>query len=194
MKLKIPELFKDATKLSNVIIAIATVANVFVAFFMWNTAQDSLELTQESLKLTGESIKLTDDIFRASHRPFVGGEARVKADNAKKCLVINLDCKNYGNVPAKELEVVFTVTINGNIQPMLKIPDDPAILLPQSFHTFPGQVCENMFSSIVDGSSILELTLDIKYKGVSNEQYRTTQKFRYSHIVDRFMDMGGNWE
>ncbi|MCL4705361.1 hypothetical protein KJ068_09390 [bacterium] len=194
MKLKIPDFFKDAIKLSNAIIAFATVVNALVAYFMWGTAQDSVKLTQESLKLTGKSIILTEDIFKASHRPFVGGLARVKADNVEKCIIINIDCKNYGNVPAKKMEVNWEITINGNLQPMTKIPDEPAILFPASTHTFAGQVCENMFSLITDGSSILEITLDIEYEGVSNEKYHTFQKFRYNHLVDRFMDMGGTWD
>ena len=172
---------KSPIVLSTEVIAIATVANVVVSILMWSVTRDYTEVTR--------------NIFKAANRPYVGTSGIIPIkDEANKTFPINLEIKNFGSVPAKNVETAWNLSLNGVPMPVSKVPDKPLVLFPQTSNFLAATFSGDKYSSIVNGDSILEITLEIRYKGAYQEQYYYSEKSRYAHNMNRFIGLSGESE
>lgn len=168
----------DLNTYSNLIIAIATVINVVISYFLW--------------KATYNTAKVSQHIFKASHRPYVFAHMKVLFhDNPEtKFFTINADFKNSGSVPAKNVVSKWQVLIDGLVQQGEKIPDKPGLIESQGYITLVAGVGGVWFTQIQEGRSILEIETDVAYEGIGNEKFFSKTKFRYVPNLKNFYSLG----
>lgn len=88
--------------------------------------------------------------------------------------------ENFGTIPAREVSVTYIARINGDIQPVMNIPLGPSTIFPQESESLENSIESNQILSVIEGSSVLEIEVEIKYKGVKQDQYVTREKARYN--------------
>jgi hypothetical protein len=84
---------------STIIIAVATVANVYVSCSIGNYTRESMEITR--------------NIFKADNRPYVGiFEVKVEKNLDSKEIIVESIIKNAGSVPARDVVIEAKLFIN----------------------------------------------------------------------------------
>lgn len=171
--------WRDPIITSTVVIALATILNLFISVLLWQA--------------TYNSTKVATDTYKAANRPYVGiAGYDINKDDLNKKLIFNVRFRNVGPVPATEFDAELDVKLNGKPLSGEKVPDKPKVLFPQTESHFRAIITGEDYDPVVNGSSILEVTVNIKYKGVQTEQYYTYDKAQYSHKINSFISLEGD--
>jgi hypothetical protein len=90
----------DPITLATVVIAAATVINVFASLYIGKKTSDYTEITQ--------------NIYKAFNRPYVGiNSITATKDNKIRKLFVDYKIKNYGSVPATGVRVNINTKLDG---------------------------------------------------------------------------------
>jgi hypothetical protein len=172
----------DPMVLWTIVIAAATVVNVGVAVFMWLAMRQSNAIAKK--------------VFEASHRPYIGvSEHIVKINEISDGMYIHVGFKNFGEIPARKVRAKWQVFINGNLQPSQILPDDNIeTLFPGTSGGFGGNIGNpQVWASIDNGTSVLEVSFEATYQGITEETYRTNEQARYKPQVRQLVPFKGEW-
>ena len=171
----------DPIVLWTIIIALATIANVFVSTLMW--------------VITNKYVRITRDIYESSQRPYIGVSKYELTDNpATNLLSYHIKMENFGNVPAKNMHTNIKIFINGDEHPIPAGPVEASTLFPKVFDSLTGiiRVPEQRLP-ILNGLSRLELELSIDYEGIVTAKYSTKERAQYNAQASGFVVIKGSW-
>jgi hypothetical protein len=105
-----------------------------------------------------------------------------------------VEYRNYGSIPARDVNIAFTTRINGDVQTLIQAPREPATLFPDQSSTNGGAIETNRLASVLDGTSLFEIEINITYKGVTEERYSTHEKARYDHVCGCYFKMASDFK
>jgi hypothetical protein len=170
-------LFADPIILCTVVIATATVCNLYISYRLWDSTARSADLARKS--------------FEAGNRPYIGIERlTLNRDDKKHALSFSLVIKNFGNVPA-EGDMRWRTFLNGQEQPSIHLSHGTDLLMPgQESELGPSGMNDGVFNSVVSGASILEFCFSAKYKGTEGSAYTHSEKERFDPGPNRFHIIG----
>jgi len=165
---------------SSIVIAVATAINLVVAISMWNVTSDSVELNRE--------------IFRTTHRPYLGlWNAKLEANDSTRKVFLMAEIKNFGSIPATVNEFSFSVIINTDTV-KLEARDSIKIVFP----TMIGKVGRTLswlkYKKIIEEKDRLSLDVYVKYKGTAPDEYITFERLGYIHSRNEFLLIDGSWD
>ncbi len=166
------ELMNPVT-VATIVIAIATVANVVVAVFMWRAMSKS---------------------YKASHRPYVGCSRHRAINEAKKNqFTFEVEITNFGAVPASNFDATWERISVGDEQFQItrKHQQEGQILFPGVKKYKRETVREPTYTPLINGSRILEFVLRITYEGTDGEKYFSLQEVRYDSKENSFLTVRG---
>lgn len=166
----------DPVTIATVVIAVATVVNVFVALFQWIAARSSAETAKR--------------IFEAGNRPYVGVKSIfcIK-DEAKQCLSIFAVIKNFGTSTAENCDFRWSLYVDGVLLAGKAIPANPTFLFPTLKHHLRAVLVES-YPHVVSGGSILEVVVHFSYKWQPHKSHVYEEKYRYEHTQNAFIGLG----
>ena len=155
-----------------------------------------VNLTRKTLISTQDSVELSRKTYENNNRPFLGIiKYQITKNNKKKTFIFEPVIKNCGVIPAKEIKINFDYFYNGVTVERLQSPLYPSVLFPDSEACLSNIITTpEKYISIMNGSSVLEVFLDIKYNGVSDKIHSTHEKCKYDPIVNDFIAYESSWD
>lgn len=160
--------YHDPITVATIVIAFATVANVFSSFFMWWATQ--------------RNVAVTRDIFEAGYRPqvgIVGVQTSLDTHNKRVQFIVTL--KNYGNLPATSHSLTCWGDQVGNYWvggKQLLMPQESTMLTVQS------QKIEK-YEEMIKGGGV---GFNIKYwAGRREYQFTQSMEFRDGQLIPHFV-------
>lgn len=161
----------DPIVISTIIIAVAAVLNLIASLVI-------------SFK-TSEYTEVTKNIYNSANRPYVGVESIDVDDSDKKHLIFNIKLKNYGTVPATDVRIEDNIIIDGikTKKGGYEIYDAHTNIYPQATRKTWLKIGFD-YENIVNGHKVLDLSIAIKYKGISDnkDEYNNYEVFRYDNV------------
>src|SRR5712664_4923322 len=111
-----------ATSVATIVIALATLASLWISNRMW--------------RVTGKYTEITKNIFEASSRPYIGVtklsmKAKEAGFNPLPVFEFDVTYKNVGSVPALELRRSVTIMVDGEALPPITPEEATAVLIPE---------------------------------------------------------------
>lgn len=159
---------------ATVYIAIATVVNVLVAAYTGYK--------------TSEYTKITNNIYESSNRPYVGilTIKPTKLEERRK-IHINIQSKNFGNIPASNVRLRFDALLDGYAKPDIKtrLYDLKCNIFPQNIYDY-GLFMSSNYTEITNGKSVFELLITITYTGIDDKPYKDYERWRYDSESNSF--------
>jgi hypothetical protein len=176
--------WKDPMIASTIVIALATIANVFISTFLWRT-------TNESVKAARDSVEVTQRIYKASNRPYIGiSSATMNKDAKNKTLNYELEIKNFGTVTATNASFDVKTFINDQIQPQTYFPDSGnTSLAPTGSANIGDTISTSGYKAIVDNGAVLRIKIQVNYYGVSEDLHTFYHEYKYDVSTDSFINM-----
>ncbi len=167
---------QDPITVATIVIAGATVVNVFVSLFLWRATHNSAEIARQ--------------VFEAANRPYLGPEnIRPTRDDLSRTLRLVATIKNFGTATAEDALLVWTAYLDGIEATLPGFPDKPTAI-------FPGQSAEKLalffgptYDSIVTGKAELILKIQLRYKGPAHS-YAYCEKFRFVPPLNSCVHLG----
>jgi hypothetical protein len=158
--------YQDPIILSSVVIAVATVVNLFVSVHLARSTRDSAKVTQR--------------IFEAAYRPYLAISVQhAEMDEAANQFKIIFQINNVGAVPAHDVDISWHVIINGEPFPPVEMGYKKSTLFPQAIRNITTRVTESkQYLSIKSGAKV-EIEVSATYKGIAGEQHDTYHKEVY---------------
>jgi hypothetical protein len=174
--------YSDPVILSTVVIACATVANVFVSTLMW--------------LITRRYVKITEQIFNAQQRPFIGvASYTFESDPQTKRISLGVKFENFGTIPARKFDANWEVYIGEMAIQINKTKVNPSTLFPKVPSIINGSMIqEKTYDSIMNGAVALEIIFKATYQGVTDIEYETYEKARFVARLSGFVAIDGNWK
>src|SRR5205085_6695132 len=107
--------YQDPVVVSTIVIAIATVVNVVVSYFLW--------------RATYHSMKITQKVFEAANRPYLGTQAvkTIRDD----LLRFSVEIKNVGTAAADKVKVNWKFSSSNLPVPINSSSGEPTVIMPQ---------------------------------------------------------------
>jgi hypothetical protein len=164
--------WQDPVTVATLVIAVSTVVSVLVSYLMWTA--------------TWRQAKITQEMFEAANRPYVGVlsvDGMIFSGTKGEGMVIQLVfvAKNAGSVPARAISVVWRVwTENREIeQQPHKL--QPIVLLPDQTEYLRSTFNLGDEYKRIQDKTLLNVSLTIKYKGVTEQDYHYEQHAVLQH-------------
>jgi hypothetical protein len=168
---------QDPITVATVVIAVATVVNVFVSAGLFVATY-----------LTARTAK---QVFEAANRPYLGRDRlRPEVDQAKKELTVTAIVRNFGSAPAEEALVDWEILFNGVPQEIPQVVAEPSTIFPSGTVRKHGTIPEPLFSHIMGGRVTLQIVIRVSYKGPGNKHYTYSEKTQYGPSENMFMMLG----
>ena len=168
--------WKEPITWATIVIALAAIINLFISYFMWDTANKNIETTEK--------------LFIISHRPYLGVKEIVVDKNEKeKDFWVTYILKNSGNVPAINVQYDPKIYVNEKLNITELISNKPIAVIPDDSTKFKLGIgigiSPNDFSKVISGEYELEVDLGISYGGLRKEKFKTRHKGIYYPKLDR---------
>jgi hypothetical protein len=167
----------DPVTASTVVIAVATCANVIVAFYQWRAAKKSAEVALQ--------------VFETANRPYVGvfGFA-FGLEKLGQTASLRIVFRNFGTVPAENSSLNWDVYLNGAIQTNTKVPSNPSTIYPQVDQSLSGTFDPHTFYAIMSGSTTMEIVVHVTYQWHTDRKDEYSERQRYDPAQKAFMNLG----
>lgn len=164
--------FNGEVSLSDIITAIIAMTAVFLA--LWQ-------------------IRISRDTFSSTIRPFVGvDEIEPQIDSVNKNFVVIASFKNFGSIPAKDLETTMDVYIDNElIKKEIPFQQNKQTLFPDK-NSFLLYALQPYYERILNGAD-LKVFINIRYNGVSDNNYTTSHQFQYYQPSNKLAPVQGEW-
>lgn len=164
--------FKKEINISDLIIALIAVIAVLIALWQLNVSRDT---------------------FSSTIRPFVGVDnIKAKIDSTKNNFVVITSFKNFGSVPAKNLETTREVYIDNELIKKEKpFQQEKQILFPDKT-SYLVYALQPYYERILNGGD-LKVYVNIRYNGVTDEEYNTNHQFQYYKLMNNLAPINGEW-
>src|SRR5260370_21032309 len=158
----------DPMTLATVVIAGAAIVNLLVSFMLWRATANATDITKK--------------IFEASHRPYIGiPQVDTNFDPINHPLQFVCVTKNFGSIPAHDVEVLETQVIR-NGEPVNLDRDEfgKFSVFPQS-QTFHQVNIRNVINPAhALRNDRIELRVEFRYKGAYEKYYRYKYRALYN--------------
>lgn len=158
---------------SNVVVALATVANVGVSACLYIA--------------TNQSVAISRDVFQSTNRPYVGvDEIKVTPDPQTKLITWSIQLKNFGTVPAYNSISDLSMKENGKAIQMLSVPSKPITMFPGNVSLMGGTSGPQIYDDIMMSRRIVTMKFKALYKGPEgpNQQtYTHCEEYRYEPLA-----------
>lgn len=160
------------------VIASATVVNLFVSCGLWISTKDSVDVARTTLE--------------TANRPYVGlqGVGVVPDPDKGGGVSIVVNIKNFGTVPAYYFNATWEVSLSGDVLPPQTVPYNPSTLQPGDSVTLAGHIDGPTFAKVLNGERTLIIISRSSYKGPTNKDYQYCEKSQYHRNFSRFMNLG----
>jgi hypothetical protein len=164
--------FKNEINVSDLIIVL--IAVIAVAIAVWQ-------------------VIISKDTFSSTIRPFIGVDnIESQIDSINNNFVVIVSFKNFGSIPAKDLETIMDVYIDNElIKKDIPFQQNKQILFPDK-NSFLLYALQPYYKRILNGAD-LKVFIDIRYYGVSDEEYTTSHRFQYYKPSNNLAPIGGEW-
>jgi hypothetical protein len=128
---------------------------------------------------TRNNVQITQRTFETNTRPYVGA-SDISLSTKLQYVFITLHLKNFGSVPAKDVEVKRTFVINGN-NVQLSFDDihggeSPMSIFPDRIITLEHGSSKQTFFSMFEGDSLVEVDFEITYTDILGKKYYTHER------------------
>jgi hypothetical protein len=162
-------------------IAVATMVNVLVSKYQWNTANTQLALNEKA--------------FYATSRPFVGLTSQVDITKQPNYFKSVFYIRNFGTTPAKIIKTDWIARVAGEpTSGYIGSNQQTMILFPGDQFGVGFEAKDRQAENISVGTTPLAVSLDIEYYGVSDQTYKTHQEHKYDHQLNNFFTVSGKWQ
>jgi len=164
------------------VIAVATIAYVYVS--------------SRLLKTNSDTLKLTQTIFEATNRPFIAVDSVASHASGKTTRpeLVFVRLKNVGNLPSKNLVVRFKIVIDKSEPKFTVFPSDKVALFPTAFEGFTIKFENPDTMSVALNSHLpIDVFLELEYTAVSDKTYTTKCHHTYNHTIDGFRIADAAW-
>lgn len=153
-------------------------------------------ITSLMLIATNKYTEITKNIFLASQRPYIGRTSfEIRFDDENHSIHLKFFVKNFGNVPARKVDTIVKLFIKDKLVPFNGAVSENQIFFPQENLPINLLLPKNplFFNGIKYGESELKVTTEIRYYGVTDKQYSTTETEIYNHVIHTFIKQAGEW-
>jgi hypothetical protein len=147
---------------------------------------------------TWRSTQIAHQILRSAYRPYVGvREMKLDSSNPER-LVVRIEILNFGSIPAENMVLNVSKTIDG--RPFSDLGSVPDIALPIGVLTPSTPDYYNSFlpggylGAIVDGHSQFKVRVRTTYADASRNRYCYDETFAYFAPTARFSPFHGTGE
>jgi hypothetical protein len=174
-------------RVTTLVIAIATVVNVVVAFVMWGATKMSGDAAKESARAAVRSAAAGEHMIAAAYRPYfaVSKVAAVDlADQAKAHVLVTL--KNYGSVPLRftNYRIELVVATADLAQPahheLFGAPATSVVLPGDKARFRCGLSQQWLYTVIHSGDVSLTVEVRVPYTSLAaNQEYEFRSEHRY---------------
>jgi len=172
----------------NFVMALATAVNLIVAIFMWLAILRSIKLTKTEIELSYRPLIGIIGITLSQHKEL--NELHIKAS-----------FHNFGKIPAKEFEgtseINHVVIAHDRAWAATEtLPIGTTALFPGADASFRCIIkADALFSRdpVLRGRFKPEITLEARYKGVTDVEHTTTETYRYDQEINGLKLMKCNW-
>lgn len=163
------------------VIAAAAIVGGIISYYQWQANLQAIEVARNA--------------FLFAQRPYVGPQdSKVLRNDKAKTLRIEVGLRNFGPVPASEVQVRFRVYINGIEQVYsAETPYKSFVLLPGVRKAVDYYVPALQFPAYVDPKNEVRFITEISYKGLDERSFSFKQINQYSPRSNRlaFVDADG---
>jgi|ERR1022692_164024 hypothetical protein len=167
----------DPITAATVVIAAATVLNVFASLALWIS--------------TRSSVGIARLVFEAANRPYLGLDSwTIRNDPVQKTLDFEANMKNFGTAAAEEEISEWELRINGEKVPVTEWHQNPSTVFPGHSFQLKAGCIGPAYDNLVSGRSVLEGFIRLRYKGPGNKDYVYCEKFRYHPERESFINLG----
>lgn len=167
--------YKDAVALSSVIIAIATLAYVFVSLLLWKATKRAADITQK--------------MFEAANRPYVG-VTTIELETGPQAVHIPITVKNSGTVIASNIGIAANSFHNGTPFRADPIEEYPGVLIPGAEFFKDIVIRPTSFANIVAQGEEITVSVDIEYTGLTSTKYKSEAVFAFEPEISAFTGRG----
>jgi hypothetical protein len=166
-------ILSDPVTLATVVIAIATVVNVIVSWFLW--------------KATHRTANVTQNIFEAAHRPYLMSVLSADWRVEQQRFNFNTEIRNFGSVPARKLKGRIIATLgNREVKSWDDISPISLYLLPQQPIEFPSWLDGDDFTDLWEHAAELRISVDVQYSGAGEQTYLHSETYVISRVLEQF--------
>ncbi|MCX8106958.1 MAG: hypothetical protein N3D80_13910 [Ignavibacterium album] len=137
------------------------------------------------------SINLTKKIFELTNRPFIGIKKSEIHFVANGHLNPMFTYFNFGNVPAKEINIGFSVVLDSKKIYNSNFTIDN--IFPQNSILWANTLNSD-FKGMFTVKNTFDLFMKITYRGVTDEIYSTEECYRYNSLSDDFKIIISKWD
>jgi hypothetical protein len=165
--------YQDPIIVCTIVITIATVANLFVSAFLWLA--------------TSRSTNITQQIFEASHRPFLA-ITRIDMDVVNQVVEIEITIKNIGSLIAKEVSIETDLSVKGKPTMEEEKGTNERILPPGQELIRVVQVGKTTFENIANTYQVWKMENRLRYKNSTGKGYGCNYFHEFSGTVGSFLE------
>lgn len=163
---------------ATVVTAVATSVYVVATILLW-------------LK-TKESVEVTRRMFETSQRPYVAalnaGRIDLNTDTEHERINFHINSTNAGGVFAHDVQTSLTLIVDGVVLPnVTKEETQTSLLLPNQPIATVLSVHENHELKRVKSAASLSLLFKCTYKGASEKEYCSEQRYTYNKLANSFV-------
>jgi hypothetical protein len=175
-----PNAWNATVAKATVVIAIATILYLMATVLLWLT--------------TRRSVTMTNDMFKASHRPYVGSMGVQRQDREEPRIIDFIAAySNFGSIPAFEYRCNVTLIADRIVLPnVIKEEEEVIVLFPSQQRSVILTVHEPDEVQAIENASTVSLIFECTYQGVAKTEYRTTQKYISHKELGTFAAVRGN--
>jgi hypothetical protein len=111
-----------------------------------------------------------------------------------KNLPFMIEVQNFGTIPAREVSVGYVIKINGEVQRTTTETGGVVSLFPGQRFAVNNVALSNLIPLVLDGNATLEIEIEVKYRGYSDEQFVTKEHAKYESAGSSFSRMGAEYK
>src|SRR5271165_761442 len=170
-------MLSDPITAATVVIAVATVLNVFASLALWISTRSSVGIARQ--------------VFEAANRPYLGLDSwTIRNDPSRKTLDFEANIKNFGTAAAEEEITEWELHVNEEKVLQTDYAQNPSTIFPTHSFQLKAGCSGTKYDDLVTGRRVLEGFIRLRYKGPGNKDYVHCEKFRYHPERDSFMNLG----
>lgn len=135
-----------------------------------------------TLFIVNQNLDVAKKDFQTRLRPFIGIEKIDNLMNSDGGLIYLIKIKNFGNIPANQIDRKIKLYLNGKDLSEKNItPTKTRVLsiMPNQITNFEGGVPKDILNSIVSGRGSIEFEMNIKYQGILKKKASKNDSFYY---------------
>jgi hypothetical protein len=163
---------------TNIVIAFATVVNVWVSSRMGKANRRSAEAAEQSAKIANDAVALTRSVFEASNRPYMDVINEATAGDTQS-FSLSFEITNYGNVPLSIIEV--NISSGGHAQRITSEAIGQSVPPGGKSWLSCPITSKGLSTHLTSEAQPIHLAVKFEYQSLAtNLRYRLAKEYEYS--------------